>query len=172
MQPLSSEQEDDLDETIHISAFGSVTSINNDPAYFIMHATQYVAGGQSSDDIAIRAELFKNPKWPNPSERLPQPKAVVGIWGKLDQIDGYTFAGTKKTTCLVVDVEEISYLYNPKRDPAEKPSTPTKKKSSLQERFKKRTRNRNTSPLSSPSTSQTQLGKRRAGSEDEVDDRV
>ena len=71
---------------------------------------------------------------------------------------------------MVVDVEEISYLYNPKRDPAEKPLTPTKKKCSLQERFKKRTQNRKTLRLSSSSTSQMQLGKRKAGSEDEVDD--
>ena len=173
MQPLSLEKEDDLDDTVRISAFSTVSSINPDPASFLMHATQSVAGGQSNDDIAIRADLYKNPKWPNPSERLPQPKAIVGIWGKLDRFEIYTYSATKTTTCVVVDVEDIDYLYNPKRDPAEKPSSPQKKKSELQECFKKKPRGRKTSPLHSPSTSQKQLGKRPAHpSEDEVDGNV
>ena len=57
MQPLSADQIADLDETICISATGTITSIVNEPPVFIMHITQFVMGGLSSNDIAIRAEL-------------------------------------------------------------------------------------------------------------------
>jgi hypothetical protein len=172
MQPLSTDKETDLDEIICISAFGSVTLINNDPATFLIHATQYVAGGQSTDDIAIHADLSRNPKWANLSERLPQLKAVISVWGKLDCFDVYTYAGIKTTTCVIVNVEDIIYLFNPKCEPTEKPPSPHKK-SNLQEKFKKCARARKTSPGSSPSTSQKQLDKCPAhSSEDEVNKRV
>jgi hypothetical protein len=169
MQPLSVDNESDLDKTIWISAFSTISSINSNPPYFMMHATQYIAGGQSSDNIAIRAVLSKNPKWQNPSECLPQPKAVIGIWGKLDHFDIFTYSSNKSTTCVIVNVEDITYLFNPKQDPAEKTAS-TLKKSKLQQKFNKHTHTSQSSPISSPSSSQKQLGKCPArSSEDEVD---
>jgi hypothetical protein len=62
MQPLSTEKEADLDETICISAVSTVLLINNDPPFFIMHATRYIARGNKLDNIAICVQLDKNPK--------------------------------------------------------------------------------------------------------------
>jgi hypothetical protein len=92
----------------------------------------------------------------------------------LHSIDVYTYAGQKTATCLVVDVDDIAYLYNPKREPAEK--TPSPKKSNLQEKFKNRKclqYEAPSSPTSTPSIAPKQSGKRaRRSSEDEVDERV
>ena len=179
MQPLSTDQCADLDETIHISATGTVTSIINEPPAFIMHITQFVMGGLSSDDIAIHAELHQNPKWRSPAERLPFLRAVITVWGSLRRFDRITLAANHSTTCVVVDVDDLSYVYNPKRDSAaDKVASPQKKKSNLQEKFKAHaTRSRKKTPpspsSSQPSSSQVQLSKRKAhSSEDEIDDRI
>lgn len=131
MQPLSLKNEADLNDTVCVSAIGTVSSIRNNPASFLMHVTQYITGGQSSDDIAIWADLHKNLKWSNPAEWLPQQKAIISIWGKLNCFNTYTFSGTKMMTSVVVDIEDITYLYNPKHDPANKPPFPQKKKSEI-----------------------------------------
>lgn len=94
----------------------------------------------------------------------------------------------KKTTCAVVNVEDITYLYNPvpKQKPPTTASTPLRQ-GNLRDNVRARAAtgrkqhepsspsgsHTNTDATSSPSSSQTVLGKRKAASsEDEVDERV
>ena len=169
MQPLSDDQIANLDDTVRISAGGTVTSIHTDPPSFVIHATQYVMGALASDDIAIRAELSKNPKWQNPTERVPQVNSNVIIWGTLQSFETYKTSPQKKNTCAIVDVEDITYIFTPKPKSTEKPSPADVKKTKLQEKFGNRGRNRQASPPS-PSSSQVKIGKRKAqSSEEEVD---
>ena len=154
---------------MRISAGSTVTSIHTDPPSFIIHATQYVMGALASDDIAIHAELSKNPKWQNPTERVPQVNSNVIIWGTLRSFETYKASPQKKTTCAIVDVEDITYIFTPKPKPTEKPSPAEVKKTKLQEKFNNRGHNRQAS-LPSPSSSQVKIGKWKAqSSEDEVD---
>lgn len=81
MQPLSASNVDDLDYQSRIWASGTVSSVDTTTISFTMHATQYVTGGQSSDDIVIRALLDGNPKWVKPSDRLPQVNGIVSFSG-------------------------------------------------------------------------------------------
>jgi hypothetical protein len=174
MQPLSADQAADIDDLIHISALGSVASINNEPPSFLMHISQFVAGGHPGDNIAIHAELGRCPKWHNPAERLPQPKAIISIWGTLHSFNTYTPPSTNcSTTCVIVDTTELTYVYNPKCDPIEKAALPQKKKSKLQDRFKPWGRKPNSSScpttLPTPCSSQVTQGKRKEMScEEEV----
>lgn len=178
MQPLSADPALDLDEVVRVGANGTVTSIATNPPSLIIHATQYVAGGERKDDIAVRGEMQNNPKWQDPAERLPKPRAVVSIFGPLRSFDSYRRAGNDTITCVVMDVDDITYLFNPPRETdkknTQKANTTEKKKSALQEKFQARARKRHASQsLSSPSTSQVQLGKRKdTGSEEEVNERV
>ena len=177
MQPLSADQMDDLDDVIHIDASGTVTSIENNLPSFIIHGTQYVAGGQRNDDIALRAELQNNPKWSDPLERLPKPRAIVSVFGPLRSFDNFCRSDNQNIKCFVVNVQDITYLFAPPREPASKSATKhasqEKKKTELQTRFKARHGRKQESSQPSPSSSQVQLGKRKENSsEDEVNERV
>ncbi|KAF8268510.1 hypothetical protein EI94DRAFT_1800326 [Lactarius quietus] len=141
MQPLSADQAGDLDDVVCISASSTVASINNAPPSFIMHVSQFIAGRLPAsqtpcDNIAVRAELARCPKWHDPAERLPQHNTIVSVWGSLQCFDTISINGNQNTTCVVDDIEDITYLYNPKREPAEKQSPTQKKKTKLQEKFK------------------------------------
>jgi len=175
MQPLSLANLDDLDETTYISGSGTVLSIETDPPSFLIHAMQYVAGGVSSDDIAIRGFLNSR-KWANPQERVPQPKAVVAFWGVLQRFESYVRTNKTSSTCACVAVEDITYLYNPPREKSSttSPSDSPRPKTNLREQLKARAEEGHSSQsTSSPSTSQVKLGKRKArSSEDEVDEDV
>jgi hypothetical protein len=70
----------------------------------------------------LSSKTSLNPKWLSASGELC--------------LDTYSYAGNKKMTCFVVDVEDITYLYDPKHDPAEKTAI-SPKKSKLQDKFKK-----------------------------------
>jgi hypothetical protein len=177
MQPLSVANIDDLDQMMYLAGSGTVASIESDPPSFIVHATQYVAGGQSSDDITVRGDMGDNPKWTNPQECLLPVKAVVVFWGLLQHFDSYHPPNTKESlTCVIVAVHNITYLYNPPRDKSVTTSTSESahKKSKLREQLRARAEEKQGSQTtSSPSTSQTKLGKRKApSSEDEVDEDV
>ena len=114
MQPLSVEQATDLGETIHDSATGTVSSIGTDAPSFIMGATQYVTGGLKTDNIAICAELARNPKWHSLNKWLPLPKAIVNIWGMLQYFNTYMF--TLKTNKQHVSLlSKISHTCTPLR---------------------------------------------------------
>ncbi|KAH9017684.1 hypothetical protein EDB85DRAFT_1897523 [Lactarius pseudohatsudake] len=117
-QPLSAMNAGELDDTIRIFGSGTVTSVDADPPSFLIHATQYIDGGQSSDNIAVRGRLNNNPKWLNPSERIPQPKSIIGWSGVLLQFDTYTPPGRSPITCLVIAVKDITYIFTPEKNPA------------------------------------------------------
>ncbi len=53
MQPLSLANEPDLEDIVQISGAGIISSVENDPPSFFIHATQYVDGGYRSDDVAL-----------------------------------------------------------------------------------------------------------------------
>ena len=172
MQPLSIQQAAELDDVICISAMGTVTSINIEDASFIMHLTQYVSGGEIPHEIAVRAELAKNAKWADPKKRVPQVKAVVSIWGTLQRFDTHVVSPNEGTKGIVVDVDDIQYMYNPSKKEIENPPSLRKKKTDLQHKFNRKDRKRNTTPPTA-STSQVQLGKRKANSSDnEVEKQV
>ena len=106
-------------------------------------------------------------------------RSTLASLDSLAQVEQHESSSRDTTTCVVVDVDDLSYVYNPKRDSAaDKVASPQKKKSNLQEKFKARaTRSRKKTPpspsSSQPSSSQVQLGKRKAhSSEDEIDDRI
>jgi hypothetical protein len=114
MQPLSVANIDELDQTMYLAGSGTFASIESDLPSFIVHATQYVAGGQSSDDITVRGDMGDNPKWTNPQECLPPVKAVVAFWGSLQQFDSYDPPNTKdSSTCVIVAVHNITYCTIP-----------------------------------------------------------
>jgi hypothetical protein len=175
MQPLSVANVDDLDETTYISGRGTVLSVENDPLYFLIHAMQYVASGQSTDDIVIQGNMGNNPKWPDPQERLPPTKGVVAFWGALQHFEDFHLANKSSTTCVVIAVHDITYLFNP---PCEKPTPTTSNKSTqakgnLRDHLRMRGEKQSSQTTSSTSTSQTKLGKRKAQtSEEEVDEDV
>jgi hypothetical protein len=189
MHPLFIQGESDLDrcdDTVFVEGSGTVVAINETPPSFTMHGTQYISGGQNSDDIAVQALLHKNPRWKNPVERLPRLKAIVGFRGVLDRFDTYDVVGrTPATTCVVVSLDDITYLHNPPPPPPA-----TSKKNKLRKKFKSHETSQSvTESTTTPSTSQShqgqpdaqppehastsrvRLGKRKANpSDDEVDD--
>ncbi|KAH9049578.1 hypothetical protein EDB84DRAFT_1573941 [Lactarius hengduanensis] len=99
MQPLSAVNAPELDDTIRIFGSGTVTSVEPDPPSFLIHATQYIDGGQSSDNIAVRGRLDNNPKWQNPAERIPQPNLSS---------DGAEFSSKWIHTLLPVDLLSLA----------------------------------------------------------------
>ncbi|KAH9041358.1 hypothetical protein EDB85DRAFT_1886563 [Lactarius pseudohatsudake] len=181
MQPLTIDNEADLDDIIHISGAGTVCTRNTDPPEFMIYATQYVDGG--TDDIAVRACLSNNPKWPDPVRRLPDVKSIVGFCGiLLQRFEPYTPPMKPQTTCVVIALKDIAYIYKPK-DQEDKGTTLQKKtnerKLNMHDRIKARNRaTRQQSPYnsqtaSSPSTSQKTLGKRKAQtSQEEVNEEL
>lgn len=138
MQRLSAEQAAEVNDTIYVSAMGTVSSIHSNDTSFVMHLTQYVSGAEKSHPVDIRAELAKNAKWQDPCERVPQVKAIVSIWGTLQHFETHVTSRNVHTKCIVVDVDDISYIFNPKKQPIEKVTTPVKKKGELQDRLKRR----------------------------------
>jgi len=62
MQLVALVDKPDLDNSICISGSGTVTSIENLPPSFLIHATQYIDGGHASDNIVIQGHLDNNPK--------------------------------------------------------------------------------------------------------------
>jgi hypothetical protein len=175
MQPLSVANIDDLDQTTYISGGGTVLSVETDPPSFLIYAMQYVAGGQSTDDIVIRGDMGDNRKWTNPQERLPPTKAVVAFWGTLQRFQNHPLTNKSSTTCAVVAVHDITYLFNPGREKptATTASDSTHVKGNLRERLRTRAEKQGSQSTSVASNSQTKLGKRKAASsEDEVDEDV
>ena len=171
MQLLSIQQAADLDDAICISAMGTVSSINTEEASFVMHLTQYVLGG-IPHELTVHAKLAKNTKWANPRKRVPQEKAIVSVWGTLQRLDKHMVSLNEASHGIIVDVDDIQYMYNPENKDTEKPSSPCKKKNDLQQKFNRKDRKQNTT-LPKPSTSQVQLGKRKAASsDDEVEKQV
>ncbi len=181
MQPVTSVDEPDLDDTIRISGSGTVTSIENLPPSFLIHTTQYVDGGHGSDDIIVQGCLDNNPKWADPNERIPQVKAVIGFNGILQHFEPYFPPGKKPITCIVVAVKDIAYIFTPEKKKAKgtENTSDTPTKTTARQKIKARTQTEQTSPCASsqtfslPSTSQVRLGKRKAEiSEDEVNDDI
>jgi hypothetical protein len=185
MQPLRLSNANDLDYTSRILGSGTVSAVDTTAVSFTLHATQYVAGGQNTDDIVVQACLAGNPKWANPANRIPHMGAIVSFCGVLQKFDNFILQGKKHVTCAVIALEDITYLYNPPAKPA-KPSASLSLKGNLRDKIRARAETEQASQTSgtpelsdthvedpsSPSTSQTRLGKRKASSEDEVDDDV
>ncbi|KAH9032992.1 hypothetical protein EDB85DRAFT_1156842 [Lactarius pseudohatsudake] len=177
MQLLQEEQVADLQDDIHISAAGIVTSIEKFPPSFVMHTKQYTDGGASTDEIAVRGRMENNPKWPDPAERLPQQNQIIAFNGILQNFDSYFPPGKKPITCVVVDVKDITYILNPEKKKKEETTAAIPKRNvRLTLRARNRAEPSNTSEssqtLSSPSTSQLK-GKRKAqASEEEVNDEI
>jgi hypothetical protein len=140
---------------MYIAGSGTVLSIETDPPSFLILATQYIAGGQSSDDITIRGDMGDNPKWTNPQECLPPVKAVVVFWGALQCFDCYRPPNTKAlSTRAIVAVQDITYLYNPphKRPITTSATDSTLKKGKLREQLRARAEDKQSSQSnSSPS---------------------
>ncbi|KAH9034909.1 hypothetical protein EDB85DRAFT_1889629 [Lactarius pseudohatsudake] len=181
MQPLSAVNAPELDDTIRIFGSGTVTSVEPDPPSFLIHATQYIDGGQSSDNIAVRGRLDNNPKWQNPAERIPQPKSIIRWSGILLQMDSYAPPGRSPITCVVVAVKDITYIFTPDKTTAKTLPNKTGMEgdSNLRQQIKSRTRasqpshSPSSQTVTNPSSSQTRQGKRKAvNSEDEVNDGV
>ena len=153
MQPLSILQAADLNNVIHISAMGTVTLINTKEASFIMHLTQYVSGGEIPHELAVCAELAKNTKWADPKKWVPQVKAVVSVWGTLQCFDMHVVSPNEGTKGIVIDMDDIQYMYNPSKNGIENPLSLHKKKTDLQQKFNRKDCKQNTTPLKA-STSQ------------------
>ncbi len=182
MQPLSGANEPDMDDAIHISGSGTVTSIEQDPPSFFIYATQYVDGGLASDEIAVHGCLDDNPRWTDPARHVPQEKGVIGFNGILQRFKPYHPPGRKPTTCIVITVKDITYIFTPEKKPG-KPgdtrSAATQVKGGIRQKIKARTHTQrayesdHSRTLSSPSTSQICLGKRKAeNSEDEINNDI
>jgi hypothetical protein len=178
MQPLSNEEEEEskYDNNIYISGSGTVSSTNAETFSFVIHATQYISGGDRSDDIAICGRMNKSAKWPKPLELLPKVHSIIYFRGILDNIGSYTPPNSKKSsTCMYIAMEDITFLFTPS-------TTMTKQATrNIRQKIEARTKKRKNSPSSSqtqsqtsslPSTSQKTLGKRKANSEDEVDNNI
>ncbi|KAH9015350.1 hypothetical protein EDB84DRAFT_1567746 [Lactarius hengduanensis] len=181
MQPLSVMNGPDLDDTIRISGSGIVTSVEADPPSFLIHATQYIDRGQSTDEFAVRGRLDNNPKWADPMERIPQPNSIIRWNGILLRFDTYTPPGKNLVSCIVVATKDITYIFTPDKTAAKTAPKrlPADSKSNLRQQVKSRTRSQHSSNPStsqastSPGTSQSHLGKRKSvNSADEVNDNL
>jgi hypothetical protein len=176
MQPLSIANVDNLDQTIYISGSGTVFSIETEPLSFLIHTMQDVAGGQSSDDITIRGKMGNNPKWSNLQECLLPTKAIVAFWGALQHFKSFCHANNTLSTCAVVAVHDITYLYNLPREKL-KPAAATDSthvQGNLREQLQTHASVKQDSQSTlSASTWQTKLSKQKApSSEEEVDEDV
>lgn len=150
MQPLSAQNEAELEDTICIYGSGTV---DVDTVSFMIIATQYINGGQSSNEIVMRGRMNNNPKWPNPAARLLQVNVVIGFTGVLQHFESYVLPNKSTTNCAVVAMKDITYLYTP--HPSSTPqNTPSKKVAgNLRQKIKARAETvQNSQSSSSPST--------------------
>ncbi|KAF8268827.1 hypothetical protein EI94DRAFT_1699932 [Lactarius quietus] len=173
MQPLAAE--DNFHYNMHISATGVVVSEDRANTTFVLHIQQYTMGSPSSDDIAVRGFLRQGGKWPNPTNRLPMIKSIVNIQGILQKFESYTASPNHTTTCAVVDVEKMCYIWKPPPKAANTPGGSTaKRKGKMQQKIHACAESTLDSETSAtPSTSQNALRKCKArSSEDEVDENV
>ncbi|KAF8263445.1 hypothetical protein EI94DRAFT_1788514 [Lactarius quietus] len=159
------------EEPVRILGAGMVTSINRDKLSFVIHALQYTAGGESTDDIAIRAHLDLSPKWTNPAQRLPHTSALIGFTGILHQFETYCPPNsTREVTCAVLALDDITYFPRPS------PSIPNAQpKQMIHTKLKSRTEKYTMEASSSTSSlpPRTMLGKRKAEtSDDEVNKEI
>ena len=163
MHTLFLESETDLDrcdDTIYIEASGTVVMVEKDPPSFVILGTQYISGGDKTDEIAVHGLLHKNTRWKQPADRLPHLKGVIAFRGTLDHIDTFVPSGKKiPTTSIVVAVNDITYLT---KKPLSAATTSRTKK--LRQKWREHANTQTThSPTEestqSPSTSQTLLGK-------------
>ncbi|KAF8270109.1 hypothetical protein EI94DRAFT_1699012 [Lactarius quietus] len=174
MRQLSVVTKHDLsacEDPVCISGAGMVSSVNRDTLSFIIHASQYTSGGESSDDIAIRARLDLNLKWTNPTQRLPHTSALIRFSGTLHHFETFHPPNsTRHVTCAVVALDDITYLPRPSSILKAQPKQTIHTK--LKSQAEKYTLEASSSSLSSlPPPSQ--LGKRKAeSSDDEVNEEV
>ena len=147
MQPLFEDDEKQCmyDDTIHVTASGTVTSVNKETCSFIIFGKQYVCG--QHQQLVIHGHTNKNSKWKNPSAVLPRAHAVIGFDGFLDRFESYIPQNqNKKITCVVVALQTINFLQDP---PGR--SSPAQGKD-VRERVKNRKRKRASSNVVTPST--------------------
>ena len=165
-----------IDDTIYISAAGTVVSSSKETATFYMCTQQYVCGQQ--EDVAVRAIMNKNPKWKNPLEMLPHPNSMIAFDGVLDKFETYKpDKRSKGVTCAVVSVQDVTFLQNVEDGGAKTDNTAMRDK--LKNRKLKKVDVNPCSLLTTPdasqgsslpSTSQKALGKRKAScSEEEIE---
>ena len=141
-----------------------------------MQSHVYFAGSDSTSLFCFSQTethfLSKNAKWADPRKRVPQEKAIISVWGTLQRLDKHMVSSNEASHGIVVDVDDIQYMYNPKNKDTDKPSSPRKKKTDLQQKFNRKDHKQNITPPK-PSTSQVQLGKHKAASsDDEVEKKV
>ncbi|KAH9050391.1 hypothetical protein EDB83DRAFT_2553386 [Lactarius deliciosus] len=164
------------EEPVRVTGSGVVTSMEQNRLCFIIHGCQYVTGGECSDDVIVRCRMDMNPKWSQPTDRLPYPPSVIAFSGLLQQFEEYSPPGTtKKLQCAVVALDDITYIRKGEHlslDFSTKVSAP---KESLHTKFRSRVQKyllsqTNVDSMSSPSTSKK---KRKAEElEDEVNETI
>jgi hypothetical protein len=163
MQPLTDDDNkmDMYDDSITLSASGTVASRSIETCSFMMQTTQFVCGQQ--EEIAVRARMDKNPKWKRPLDLLPDEKAIIAFDSTLDRFEHYTPPNSKNTIiCAVVNVEDITFLLTPE----ESTSTPQQKsiRDRLKTRRQKRAPSKTASIPSSPEQTQTSSTPSKKGS--------
>ncbi|KAF8260010.1 hypothetical protein EI94DRAFT_1706626 [Lactarius quietus] len=175
MQPLSVVNEDDFNYKMSVSATGVVVDQDRANATFVVHVLQYTMGSPSSDAIAVQGFLLQSGKWPNPTDRLPVLKSIVNMSSFLQRFETYTPSANHATTCAVVNIQKLCYLWKPPTKP-----TTTTKMAPLKRKGKMRAKMHaqaesgvEADTCASLSTLESVLAKRKDHpSEDEVDEDV
>ncbi|KAF8267778.1 hypothetical protein EI94DRAFT_1700764 [Lactarius quietus] len=164
MQPLSVINEDDFEYNMHISTTSVVVEEDRANATFVLHILQFTMGSPASNKMVIRGFLMQSPKWPNPTEHLPVLKSIINIGGTLQWFKTYSPSPSHATTCAVVNVGKMCYLWKPPAKAATNAAS-----ASFQPKGKMRAKMHahaqhiaETDPCNSPSTSQTVLGKQKS----------
>ncbi|KAI9440383.1 hypothetical protein H4582DRAFT_2055781 [Lactarius indigo] len=90
---------------------GIVTSVDKEHDSFVITLSQYVDGGTTNEQIAIRGLMERGPRWPDPPKMLPSASSRVHFTGKLFQFeDNPDFKQTGIKSRIVVALDHIIYL--------------------------------------------------------------
>jgi len=100
---------------ILMSCFGSglVTSSLEQDHCFVVHGTQYVAGGWVNDDFVVSCRTDMNSKWgeSGSKQQLPKPRSFIGFTGTVMHFREYAIPGSqRKVLCIVVNLQTIKFL--------------------------------------------------------------
>ncbi|KAH9012884.1 hypothetical protein EDB84DRAFT_1444484 [Lactarius hengduanensis] len=179
MRPISVVTDEDLtacEEPVRVTGSGVVTAIEQNRLCFIIHGCQYVTGGERSDDVIVRCRMDMNPKWSQPTDRLPYPPSIVAFSGLLQQFEEYSPPGTtKKLQCAVVALDDITYIRKGERSSSDPSTKGPASKESLHTKFRSRAQKYLLSQTNVESTSSASTSKKKRKaeeSEDEVNETI
>lgn len=95
------------EDSIRITGTAYVTSINTDTPSFMMHASQIILGGHSTDDIAIRCLYPDYVSRSDAIESLPPQSVLMNFVGVPRTCTDVCLADKLKTTCLTITLQTL-----------------------------------------------------------------